>query len=189
MVSHRKQLVLRETVALALLVTLTCTAISWGQASPAPGDSITVLPSSWSLPGWIFLQSAVLAAAVTGVSALSLCLSPSFAKCFGTLGLLLLPIILIADAITFGWIGERFLSLTTARILTEFRISLLPFVTRSMWFDATFLVAMMALWIAFIGRLSKWIAGHWPSSRGFWAEGNPGREGPSWQSCAWPLRH
>ncbi len=164
MIQQDKRIVLRETILLAILVSLTCTAIAWFQPKHAGrGDWLAASsPESIGLHGWILLQSAILAASVVLIAA-GLCqLAPRVTRSLSTAALLMLPIIMIADAIMFQWTGERFLSAASWRILSESSSRLIPFTTTRMMIDAALVALLSFSWLLLLVYVARRMACQWP---------------------------
>lgn len=124
-------LVRYRLLALAIFVSLGATSAILLRSDPPVSASplrVGLVPSI----GWIASQT--FASTLPGVLAAFLLASvrPRVAMLVGTGWLLAVFAVVIGDLITFGWIGERFLSLATWRLFTKFREPIIGHVTQSM---------------------------------------------------------
>lgn len=141
---------------MAVLVALSCAAIAIflpGTASSAIAPTV-----SREMYCWILLQSATLSFAAVLPAAICLLVAPRWAMTLGTTLLLLLPVIMIFDAVTFRWTGERFLSAAVWRLATELRAGLVGHVTARMLTDAAALVALTAAGLYLLQQMAQRLA-------------------------------
>lgn len=114
----------RRIVVLAVLATIASTLIAWLYAG-----RISIGPFEVS---WIAAQAFLLTTPGIVIARLVHKRNPLVASIFGSLWVLAVPLLMLLDAITFHWIGDRFLSPAVWRVVTDLRTALSGHVTVNM---------------------------------------------------------
>lgn len=145
----------RFVIVLAILATLTSSVIA------VFGDWPRETISTFTIIGWVISQSFLLTIPGMLAGLLLRRRLPRIASWFGAMLILIVPMLMLLDAIAFRWIGDRLLSQSMWRITTELRSGLLGHVTASMISGAVLLLVACSL----IGVTLAWgsirVAGWW----------------------------
>ncbi len=145
----------RFLVALGILAALLITA---GVSAGSSG------PKGWLDPGWVFAQSAllvfpmVIVALAAATWARRLAVYASFTASVG------LPVLMMVDRFSHGWIGERFLSAATLRVVTEIPFTLLGEASVGMFLGFAVLVFAVIAAAFSLPWAAKRIARRWANS-------------------------
>ncbi|MFK8112057.1 MAG: sulfatase-like hydrolase/transferase [Rubripirellula sp.] len=151
--SHRLVLV---AVSACLITFFIATVYPAGR----PADETMTLPFAATY-GWIAFQCVTLILPGLLLGLLVCQKLPRVGSLLGSALILLVPLIVLCDAMTFTWIAERFLSGTMGRIVTTLLPSLLLHVSRSEMVQAVAAVVLGALAVLLIWKLSGRLGRNW----------------------------
>jgi Sulfatase len=150
------KLALRRLLALAALTSIACTAIA----------AVQVAELRLGILAWVFAQSLLVTLpAVIVANLVCRTRAACVANRLSAIWILALPTLMLLDAFTFRWIGERFLSNTVWRIATLHRSVLLAHVTSGMLIAGGLLIITLALITYTLRRLAYLVAQRWTTRR------------------------
>lgn len=128
-----------------------------------PVDDCTELGFA-SAYGWVLAQSISLTIPFLLSAMACSQIMPRLSTILGTTIFVLLVVVTLCDIIVFGWIGERFLSVTMQRILTALFPQLRLYVTVSSLIQASVVASSVIVLFALIWFLAGFAAKRWARS-------------------------
>ncbi len=141
-------------IVFAAITSLAAGLIAWFYPSGSLRGAASSLPVLFAC-GWIWSQAVLLVLPAWLLGAAVAGRRPKLGECLGGLLMLAVPLLVLCDAITFSWIGERFLSRNVWRLVTTLRESLVDHVSYGTVIFAACTITAFAL----ISAVTWWIAG------------------------------
>lgn len=147
----------RRIIVLSLLAAMLSTIVAVAGPLVMGGNLDGAASGSVSLSklGWIFAQSYCLTWPGIAIGLLLANRAARMSVLCGAGLIFAVPVLMLVDAITFSWIGERFLSSTSWRVVTELRSGLLGHISIAMVIGG---IGMILL-TTFVSAAAWWLAG------------------------------